>query len=350
MPLSFPSNPNIGDISTQNGREYEWTGAAWHLVSTIVGHTHTSDDITDFDNAVNELMPNFNSIMNGRLSLSSTESITTTDTNSSTIYYHPYDGNMVFLYDTISSSWKDYTLSSVLSYSISSLSSNTNYDVFLSYNGSSLELSVAVWSNSEAGTGARSISLTKQNGILVKSDDLSKRYIGSFRTQTQTPLVGSFVYDTATRRLLYNYYNGVSRRLADSNNYSHTYNSNTIRSWNNGMKLVTILGSPTLISSPTRIQFIIGWDTHSNINVNLNASLKGSSDGDNAIVYVGLNSASSGTCGCLQIENANNQNIKSGSSSLINVPIGYNYLECLESVTSGTATFDNIFIISNILS
>jgi microcystin-dependent protein len=34
MPFSFPSSPSIGDKSTQNGREYEWSGYAWEIVAT----------------------------------------------------------------------------------------------------------------------------------------------------------------------------------------------------------------------------------------------------------------------------------------------------------------------------
>ena len=34
MPFSFPSSPSIGDRSTQNSREYEWSGYAWEIVAT----------------------------------------------------------------------------------------------------------------------------------------------------------------------------------------------------------------------------------------------------------------------------------------------------------------------------
>lgn len=33
MPLSFPASPSVGATSTQNGREYTWTGYAWELVA-----------------------------------------------------------------------------------------------------------------------------------------------------------------------------------------------------------------------------------------------------------------------------------------------------------------------------
>jgi alpha-tubulin suppressor-like RCC1 family protein len=37
MPLSFPASPTVGQQSTQNGRNYSWTGYAWELVAASGG-------------------------------------------------------------------------------------------------------------------------------------------------------------------------------------------------------------------------------------------------------------------------------------------------------------------------
>jgi hypothetical protein len=44
MPISFPANPSIGQVSVQNGRTYTWSGYAWELVSNVSSHasTHSS--------------------------------------------------------------------------------------------------------------------------------------------------------------------------------------------------------------------------------------------------------------------------------------------------------------------
>lgn len=45
MPFSFPSSPTVGQVSTQNGREYTWSGYAWELSGTNIsphGSTHAS--------------------------------------------------------------------------------------------------------------------------------------------------------------------------------------------------------------------------------------------------------------------------------------------------------------------
>jgi hypothetical protein len=51
MPLSFPSSPTVGQTSTQNGRQYTWSGYAWELSGNVAGHASThgasgSDPVT----------------------------------------------------------------------------------------------------------------------------------------------------------------------------------------------------------------------------------------------------------------------------------------------------------------
>jgi hypothetical protein len=37
MPFSFPASPSVGATSTQNGRQFQWTGYAWELVAAAAG-------------------------------------------------------------------------------------------------------------------------------------------------------------------------------------------------------------------------------------------------------------------------------------------------------------------------
>jgi len=34
MPFLFPASPTVGQQSTQNSRDYQWTGSAWELVAS----------------------------------------------------------------------------------------------------------------------------------------------------------------------------------------------------------------------------------------------------------------------------------------------------------------------------
>jgi hypothetical protein len=51
MALSFPSSPSVGQTSSQNGRQYTWSGYAWELAGNVAGHASThgasgSDPVT----------------------------------------------------------------------------------------------------------------------------------------------------------------------------------------------------------------------------------------------------------------------------------------------------------------
>jgi hypothetical protein len=41
MPLSFPSNPVVGQTSVQNGRVYKWSGTAWEFAASVASHNFT---------------------------------------------------------------------------------------------------------------------------------------------------------------------------------------------------------------------------------------------------------------------------------------------------------------------
>jgi hypothetical protein len=37
MPISFPANPSVGQLSVQSGRTYSWSGYAWELTPAALG-------------------------------------------------------------------------------------------------------------------------------------------------------------------------------------------------------------------------------------------------------------------------------------------------------------------------
>jgi hypothetical protein len=43
MSFSFPNNPTINQQSTQNGRDYTWSGSAWEFSPSLIGTTNISD-------------------------------------------------------------------------------------------------------------------------------------------------------------------------------------------------------------------------------------------------------------------------------------------------------------------
>jgi hypothetical protein len=148
-----------------------------------------------------------------RLSLTTGVPVTTTDvTAATTLCLVPYTGNSIQLYN--GSSW-DLITTAQISIAVPATTSQM-YDIFCFSNSGTATLELLAWTNDTT----RATALVYQNGILVKSGALTRRYLGSFRTTT----VSGQTEDSAAKRFLYNYYNRVSKnviRLGASNwNYT----------------------------------------------------------------------------------------------------------------------------------
>lgn len=143
-------------------------------------------------------------IVQGRLSISATNPVPVSDiTGATTLYFLPYKGDRVSLYDGVS--WLSHTIpADGISASVPA-STDTNYDVFLNEDSGTLELEFVAWTDETT----RATSLAKQNGVYVKSGDATRLYLGSLRT---TGTNGQ-CEDSLTKRLVYNYHNRVRRPL-----------------------------------------------------------------------------------------------------------------------------------------
>ncbi|MDP1695340.1 MAG: hypothetical protein Q8L29_00300, partial [archaeon] len=140
-------------------------------------------------------------INSGRLTLESGVAISQSNqVNKTTLYFTPYLGDRISLYN---SQWKVYSFTE-LSTDLSILSSN-NYDIFINDLGY-LNLSLISWTNDTA----RSIDLIKQDGIYVKDGNASMKYLGTIR------VVNGQSEDSTNRRFVWNYYNRVDRSLSIS--------------------------------------------------------------------------------------------------------------------------------------
>lgn len=122
--------------------------------------------------------------------------------NRTTVYYTPYKSNVVPIYN--GTRWVLFTFSE-LSKTIPN-TSDQMYDVFLNHNRSTLQLEFVAWTNDTT----RATALTRQDGILVKSDNKTWRYIGTFRTGSTS----GKSEDSVSKRLLYNAYQKENRRMA----------------------------------------------------------------------------------------------------------------------------------------
>src|SRR6185369_11168812 len=112
---------------------------------------------------------------------------------------------------------------------------STPFDVFGVLSSGTLALETVDWTNDTT----RATALTTQDGVLVKSGDTTRRYLGTGRTTAST----GQTEDSDLNRYLWNFYNRVHKRMhlsAGSNNY----NTNGAREW----------GGVT-----NRVNFVVGY-------------------------------------------------------------------------------------------
>jgi hypothetical protein len=137
------------------------------------------------------------SISGGRLSLVTADTFPTTDQiDADRLYYIPHSSNLIALRS--GSEWRlvPFVESSA---SLAALPANTNHDVFISLNGASLAFEFQAWTSATA----QSVALVRQDGVLCKLGDLTRRYMGTIRTtgagKTESSRAKRFVWNVSNQ-------------------------------------------------------------------------------------------------------------------------------------------------------
>ncbi len=252
------------------------------------------------------------SLCQGRLTLTSGTPVTTSDvTAAGTLYFTPYKGNQIGLYD--GSGWDLYAFSE-LSLALTGYTADKNYDIWAYDNSGTVTLDSTVWTDDTT----RATALTTQDGVYVKSGATTRRYLGTIRITGTT----GQTEDSLTKRFVWNYYNRVGRPMAYSAYTYHSYNGN-YRSWNN--------------STTHRIHLVVGETTTLTINMTARLNSNGNS-GRYAFMGLGMDSTSSVTVEAPVVELANW--IYATRTAYKNASTGYHYLQALESSgSSGSSQF-----------
>ena len=261
---------------------------------------------------VNAVVP---MLADGRLCLTTGTPVNNEDSNS-VLYYTPYVGNRIALYS--GTAWAVYTFTE-RSISIPS-TTNTNYDVFIYDNSGTLTLDLTAWTNDST----RATALTRQDGVLVKTGALTRRYIGTVRTDSTS----GFVSDTNSQRQVWNMYNRVAKNFRASTTGNYNYTTATWREAGG----ITTLGL-------SRCQWVCGQSTMISL---INHSMAFNSTATNiyAAVGIGINQTA-----------GNDAQIYGGNLSVGDRPTmtayydaivqpGYYYAQRVEiSAASGTTTW-----------
>jgi len=160
-----------------------------------------------------------NLIPGGRLSLSSTDPIPSSNLSAqATLYYLPFVDSKIAIYS--GNRWVVYDIGTGISLSLSGLSNSTNYDVFAIVSSGSPALSTTAWTNATT----RATALTTVDGVQVQSGTTTRRYLGTIRTSAANQCT-----DSAAQRFVWNYYHRQKRPFykSDGGVTSYTYNSTT---------------------------------------------------------------------------------------------------------------------------
>lgn len=144
----------------------------------------------------------------GRLTLTSGVPVTTTDViGATTIYWEPYKGNQMQLWD--GANWTTYAYSST-SLAIGTKTAGLPYDIFARQVAGIVTLDDLAWTSG----AARATAVTYQDGRLCKSGDKTRLYLGSYYTTSTTTTEdsgGGTVTQVGGKRFLWNNYNQIPR-------------------------------------------------------------------------------------------------------------------------------------------
>lgn len=236
-----------------------------------------------------------------RLTLTSGTPVTTSDvTGGTTIYCTPHGGNQISLYD--GTRWNVRT-SAEFSLALGTLTASLPYDVFCYDNSGTPTLEFLAWTDDTT----RATALTHQDGILVKSGDATRRYLGTFYTTSTTT-----TEDSATKRYVWNYYNRARRHLYRFESaISWNYTTNAWRQANN--------------NAANQVEWICGVAEDA---VDINICVSGSNTAFSwAAIGIGIDSVSAPTRGAYMAPYPSGS---SASVSYSNTLLGRHYASWLE--------------------
>jgi len=237
------TRPETTDIAL-GGNETNFPGKFFRELASrdrYLYETALGGDATSIASAVAFRQLGIAAVAQGRLTLQSGVPVSTTDQTAKTVlYYTPYNGDYVALYNTVNTRWDLYQFTE-RSLNLSGLAANTNYDIFIYNISGTLVLQPVAWATSGAGTSTRASSISQLNGIWVKDSD-KRRLLGTIRTTSTT----GQCEDSVLRRYVWNTQNKATRTMVIKDTVTHTYEGGVWRYWNNDttIKLGVICGLP----------------------------------------------------------------------------------------------------------
>lgn len=292
---SYNGNPN-GFVAGTAGSASIPASAVWDYTNKILYIcTQTGTAATAIWSAINvSTVATSSPPPQGRLTLVSGAPVATSDTGTTVVYYTPYNGSSIPIYNGtnfVALAFAELTLTLVGAHA-----ANTIYDVFVFNNSGVITIVTGpAWSSSAAGSGSRgtgagTTQLTRVNGVLVNAVTMTVARNGSTTYSVpanQATYVGSIFMSPSNGQIacLPNF--GQSRQWGVWNNYnrlpivlrcgdatsSWTYGTITWRPSNNSASnvLTSFCGQPeetvdlsfVQITSAVGLEYEIGFGINS---------------------------------------------------------------------------------------
>ncbi len=252
--------------------------------------------------------------------------MTTADvTGATTVYWTPYKGNQVQLWN--GTAWTAYA-SDEISIALGTVTAALCYDVFMYQNAGTPTLEKLAWTSATA----RATAVTLQDGRYCKSGDKTRLYLGTFYTTSTTTTedsAGGTTTSVGGKRFLWNYYNRALRNLKVKDTTDNwTYATATIRQARAqaGNKVELVIGIAEDIVEANVITTV-------SLVSNTAAGQKTGVGVDSTTVFSGFQ------CGAYEASGSNSHGTPSGQYKDF-LTVGYHYLAWLErGGGSGTVTW-----------
>lgn len=309
IPAAAATNNGKLYFETDTNKLYRSNGSTWVQVAAGVGEIPAGSG--------------WKYPADGRLTLATGTPVTTADQAAkTTLYYTPYVGDQIALYDG-ASAWNIRTFTE-LSITNAGLDASKPYDVFCYDNSGTPTLELLVWTNATT----RATALAYQNGILVKTGATTRRYLGTIYTDAASKFndvaSGGYALTYPAQRCVWNYYHRRLRPVYVVDANSHSYNVNAARSYDN--------------DTNNRLNLVIGVAEDA-VRVELEADV---TPGVGPYVGVGIDVTNAAQADGPVLRFYTNES-RSGSVSdllLTDVVAGFHFLQLVENAASTTpATF-----------
>lgn len=265
-------------------------------------------------------------VCGGRLTLTAGLPVTVTDvTGATAVLFSPYGvglGN-IGLYDG-SANWTILPFVET-SLALGTLTSGLPYDIFAYNNSGVMALELLAWTSASA----RATALVLQNGVLSKTGALTRRYLGTFFTDSTTTTSDAGAGSATSGRHLYNYYNRVPRFVSRvESTATWNYTTATVRQANG--------------STANQIQVMQGV-AEGAIDLTLDASMSNTNAGVTVSVGIGEDSTTTYAAGTV-VSAAVANDALAFSRRLSKIPaVGHHIYSWNEwSTATGTTTWTGV--------